>query len=79
MNPADDAQARNRFFVLSSMRFFGAVMAIAGFILIAGKWSLTGDADLDRYLGIGAVLFGAFDFAVVPMLLARQWRSPRDL
>ena len=25
------------------------------------------------------VLFGAFDFAVMPLLLARRWRSPKNL
>ena len=28
---------------------------------------------------VAIVLVGAFDFAVMPLLLARRWRTPRDL
>lgn len=78
MNRADEALAKKRFFAINLMRVMGVVFLMAGFILIAGRWELAGQPT-DRYLGIALVLIGAFDFAVFPLLLARRWRSPRDL
>lgn len=68
-----EAQARTRFFVLGSMRIFGALMLMAGFVLVMGKWELAGP-DADRVTGIILVLVGAFEFSLAPMLLARSWK-----
>ncbi len=68
-----EAQARNRYYVLATLRLFGALMIMAGFVLAMGKWELAG-AETDRIIGIVFVLVGAFDFAVAPMLLARSWK-----
>jgi drug/metabolite transporter (DMT)-like permease len=78
MSRADEALAKKRFFAINLMRVMGIAFLMAGFILIAGRWELAGQPT-DRYLGIALVLIGAFDFAVFPLLLARRWRSPRDL
>jgi drug/metabolite transporter (DMT)-like permease len=78
MSPTEEALAKKRFFAINVMRVMGIAFLMAGFILIAGRWELAGQPT-DRYLGIALVLIGAFDFAVFPMLLARRWRSPRDL
>ncbi|MBL8651093.1 MAG: hypothetical protein JNL35_11915 [Sphingopyxis sp.] len=78
MTPADDALARKRYFAINLMRMIGVAFLMAGFILVAGRWELIGPPT-DRYLGIALVLIGAFDFAVFPMLLARRWRSPKEL
>ncbi len=72
-----EAQARSRYFVLAALRLFGALMIMAGFVLVMGRWELAG-ADVDRYIGIVFVLVGAFDFAVAPMLLARNWKREND-
>ncbi|MBA4748009.1 MAG: hypothetical protein H2056_04785 [Sphingopyxis sp.] len=68
-----EARAKTRFFVLSSIRLVGALMMIAGFVLVMGKWSLAG-SEADRVTGVILVLVGAFDFALAPMLLARSWK-----
>lgn len=78
MRATEEALAKKRFFAINLMRVMGIAFLMAGFILIAGRWELAGQPT-DRYLGIALVLVGAFDFAVFPMLLARRWRSPRDL
>ena len=78
MTPADDALAKKRFFALSSMRIMGAIFVMAGFILIRGAWTLVGQPE-DRWIGVALVLLGVFDFAIMPLLLARRWRSPKDL
>lgn len=78
MNQANDALARKRFFALSSMRLLGALFILAGFVLIRGGWTIAGQPT-DRWIGVAVVLVGAFDFAVMPRILARRWRSPKDL
>lgn len=74
MTPADiEARARSRFFVLAAMRLFGVLLVMAGFVVIAGNWDIAGP-ELNRVIGSVMVLVGAFDFAVVPLLLARSWK-----
>ena len=77
MSQADNALAKKRFFALSIMRLMGAAFVAIGFILISGGFSLAGQPT-DRWIGAAIVLVGAFDFAVMPLLLARRWRSPKN-
>lgn len=76
MTATDDALAKKRFFAISAMRVMGAIFVLVGFVLIRGGWELAGQPT-DRWIGVALVLIGAFDFAVMPLLLARRWRSPR--
>ncbi len=78
MTPTDDALARKRFFAITTMRVMGAILVLVGFVLIRGAWEVAGQPT-DRWIGVAVVLVGAFDFAVMPKLLARRWRSPKDL
>jgi drug/metabolite transporter (DMT)-like permease len=78
MTQASDALAKKRFFAIAAMRLMGAILVLAGFVLIRGGVELAGQPT-DRWIGVAVVLIGAFDFAVFPMLLARRWRSPKDL
>jgi len=78
MTPADEALAKKRYFAINLMRIIGALLIMAGFLLVAGRWDLAGQPT-DRYIGIAVVLMGAFDFAVFPLLLARRWRTPKEL
>lgn len=76
MPQSDDALAKKRFFALSSMRLTGAIFIIAGFVLIRGAWAIAGQ-PADRWIGAVAVIVGIFDFAIMPRILARRWRSPK--
>jgi drug/metabolite transporter (DMT)-like permease len=78
MTQADDSLARKRFFAITAMRLMGAIFVLIGFVLIRGGWELAGQPT-DRWIGVAVVLIGAFDFAVMPLLLARRWRSPKEL
>ena len=78
MTQANDALAKKRFFAITSMRLMGAVFVAVGFVLIRGGFELAGQ-PADRWIGVAVVLIGAFDFAVMPKLLARRWRSPKSL
>ena len=78
MSQADESLARKRFFALSAMRLMGVVFIFAGFVLIRGAWTVAGQ-PADRWIGVAVVLAGVFDFALMPRILARRWRSPKDL
>ena len=76
MTKAADALAKKRFFALAAMRLMGALFIIAGFLLIRGAWAIAGQPT-DRWIGVAVVAAGVFDFAVMPLILARRWRSPK--
>lgn len=76
MTDAADALAKRRFFALAAMRLMGALLILAGFVLIRGAIALAGQ-PADRWIGVAVVLVGVFDFAVMPKILARRWRSPK--
>ena len=78
MTSAEDSLAKKRFFAITMIRIMGALFVMIGFVLIRGGWELAGQPT-DRWIGVVFVLVGAFDFAVMPKLLARRWRSPREL
>lgn len=77
MTQAEDSLAKKRFFAITAMRLMGAFFVLTGFVLIRGGWELAGQPT-DRWIGVAVVLIGAFDFAVMPLLLARRWRSPKS-
>lgn len=77
MTQADDSLAKKRFFAITAMRLMGAIFVLIGFVLIRGGWEVAGQPT-DRWIGAVVVLIGAFDFAVMPLLLARRWRSPKS-
>ena len=76
MTQTNDALAKKRFFALSAIRLMGALFILAGFVLIRGGWALAGQPT-DRWIGVAVVLVGVFDFAIMPKILARRWRSPK--
>jgi hypothetical protein len=77
MTGAADALAKKRFFAITLMRLMGALLILAGFVLIRGAVVLAGQ-PADRWIGVAVVLVGVFDFAVMPRILARRWRSPNQ-
>ena len=68
----DDSQARNRFLAISLLRLGGALAIMFGLVIAAGRLP-----EVPRIVGIIAVLVGALDFALVPLWLARRWRTPK--
>jgi len=72
-----EALARTRFFTIGALRLGGGVILIAGMLLAAGRFALTG-GDTDRWIGGFLMLFGFFDFFILPILLARAWKTPAE-
>lgn len=75
MSNEQDRLAKKRFFALSAMQIVGALFIMAGFVLIRGGWAIAGQPT-DRWIGVIVVLTGVFDFAIMPRILARRWRTP---
>jgi hypothetical protein len=74
--PGDDDEARNRWLVISLLRFVGFGLAVLGLLMSQGAVDIAG--DVNRVLGYLFVVVGLVDGFVVPQFLARKWRSPRE-
>lgn len=68
----DDPQARSRWMVMQVARVSGAALVMLGAIIAVGR------TDLPPVAGTVMMLIGLFDATVIPLLLARRWRTPRQ-
>jgi hypothetical protein len=68
---ADDP-ARGRFLVIGLTRLGGAGLVLLGLAATYGRLGA-----VPREAGVAMTLVGVLAFAVVPILLARRWRTPR--
>lgn len=68
--PSDD-QARNRWMTIQAARAGGVVLAIVGLLLAEGR------IDGPSWLGYALLVAGLATVFVVPIKLARKWRSPK--
>lgn len=68
-DPAPKDPARARFYFIAAHRVIGAVLIALGILAMRGA--------LDWGEGVGKVLaiVGLIDFFVIPLMLARLWRS----
>ncbi|MDF8334532.1 hypothetical protein [Novosphingobium cyanobacteriorum] len=60
-----------RFMVLQAVRLSGALLALAGVVLLSGRYGAF--PPTLGYILIGA---GLVDFFALPPLLAKRWKSP---
>lgn len=73
--PSADATARNRFFILQLIRLSGIALMLLGLIIWRGDILQPGGNML---IGLPLLIVGVLDSTIVPKLLARRWRSPRE-
>lgn len=64
-----DERAARRFWLLQFMRLSGLALVLVGAMILAGT--------IEQSEAVGAALFviGAVDFFVMPIVLARRWKS----
>jgi hypothetical protein len=62
--------ARKRFLALTMIRFTGVAVALLGVAILAGK------VDLPAIAGFVLLAMGALDAMIMPLVLARRWKSP---
>lgn len=67
-----DDPARNRHLAIALLRLSGAVLIMFGMVIAAGRFQ-----TIPPVAGIAMVVVGALDFALVPLWLARRWRTPK--
>ena len=70
---SDEDPARDRDFVMVGARLVGVAGAMVGLVLLGRAVTLT-----HRVLGLSVVLAGMVVMAVLPLSLARRWRTPPD-
>lgn len=68
--PAPDSLAKQRFMVLQVMRLFGVALFVFGIVIIRGI------VPLPRVAGYVLAVVGIFDAFIMPVILARRWKSP---
>lgn len=64
--------AKGRFIAIQALRWSGLAMVIIGLLVIQKKIALPME------VGYGLFLLGLFDALIMPSLLARRWRTPRQ-
>ena len=74
MTPEEETRAQYRFLILNLVRISGAIMLVLGLAIIA-----RGVFGLPELAGYVLFVIGIIDFMLVPLLLAKKWKSPKDL
>lgn len=64
--------ARQRFIAMQLMRASGAVFALLGLLIVARK------VDMPIAAGYAFLLVGFVDLFVMPLVLAKRWKSPGE-
>ncbi|OYX47481.1 MAG: hypothetical protein B7Y87_01040 [Sphingomonadales bacterium 32-64-22] len=70
-DPAPDP-AQGRWIMLQLMRLGGVLLAVGGLVIIGG--AIAGPPAL----GYGLLLLGLFEFFVMPVMLAKRWKTPKE-
>ena len=73
MTPEEETKAQQRFLVLNFIRISGAIMLVLGLAVIGN-----GLFGLPDAAGYALFAVGIADFILVPLLLAKKWKSPAD-
>jgi membrane protein YdbS with pleckstrin-like domain len=68
----NDDVARTRWFILNLSRLAGVALVIVGLLVTQG--AITWPVEV----GYVMILLGIVDVFVVPQVLARRWRSPKE-
>jgi hypothetical protein len=64
-----EARARQRFIVITAMRFAGVGLVMLGFAIVRGH------IDLPYAVGVVIAVVGFLDVFVMPTFLARRWKA----
>lgn len=64
--------AQSRYFAMVAVRFAGAALILAGILVVRRV------LELPEAVGYILVVVGLAGFFVMPTVLARRWRSPKE-
>lgn len=71
MTAEEEAKAKQRFFALGLLRLSGAVLIAIGTAVIT-----KGLFGLPLMAGYAFFAIGILDFIILPLILAKRWKSP---
>lgn len=71
-NPVSEDVARARWMAINAVRIAGVAMVVVG---ILGLQDVLEYPDIAGYVLVGV---GLLDIFLVPQVMARKWRSPRE-
>lgn len=67
-----DDPAKAHFILIQLNRLFGAIMVVAGIL------GATGTVAMGDWFAYALLVVGVIEFFIVPQILARAWRSPKE-
>lgn len=70
--PVSDEVARNRWLVIGALRVAGVAMVLVGLLIVQQV------IPERAWAGYAILAVGLADVFLVPLLLARKWRSPPE-
>lgn len=73
MSDNQQKNALGKYFVIGLVRIMGIAIMAIGFAII-----LNGLGDWPESMGYFLIFMGGFEFIVMPILLARVWKTPDD-
>ena len=73
-SPEEEQRAKNRWTVIQAMRIMGVILVLLGILMTQGAIDLLG--ELNEMVGGIFVVIGLLDGFLMPIVLARKWRSP---
>ena len=73
--PPDD-EARARWTIIQATRVLGFALVILGILMTRDVVNFAGEAN--RLVGYMLIVIGLIDGFLMPQVLARRWRSPRE-
>lgn len=68
--PAPDTLAKQRFMIMQVMRLAGVALFVFGILIVMGM------VPLPAIAGYVLAVVGIFDAFMMPVILARRWKSP---
>ena len=71
-----DEEARKHWMIIQAMRIMGFALAILGILMTRGVINIAG--EVNAWVGYGFIAIGLIDGFLMPQVLARKWRSPRE-
>ena len=71
-DPVSDDVARGRWLAINAIRIGGVAMVMVGILGLRGVFEYP---DIAGYILVGV---GLLDIFLIPQVMARKWRSPRE-
>ena len=66
----NEDQAKSRFIAINAIRLTGIAMFLVGLLIVAGK------IELPAIAGYVLLAMGLVEILVMPVILARRWKTP---